>query len=189
MTAEPNVAEPVATEELPAFQRLRAPGPEHDLFRPLVGVFAVENHLWPAPGAEPLVSTAVARRRMVDDLYLEEVMAPAVDSGQPPFTRICYLDFNYVNRRWEYVSLDTRIPAYLMYETSVDETVQDGKIIVLHLPSFTLPGWGAEVTGQTVRQRRELVVESADRQVMFQYWTLPASATYLAVHYTYDRLE
>jgi hypothetical protein len=154
----------------------------------MVGTFAVENTLWPAPDAGPIVSSpAVARRRMVDDLYLEEVMQPAPGADGPAFTRIHYLDFNYLNRRWEYVSLDTRIPAQLMYELSVDDTTREGNTIVLHLPSFTLPGWGPEVTGQTARQRRELVVESPDRQTMRQYWTLPAAPEYLAVYYAYTR--
>jgi len=177
MTAEPRLA----------VDRLKAAGPETELLRPLSGTFTVENRLWPEPGAEPVSSVAVARRRMVDDMYLEEVMEPPAGDGQPAFTRISYLGFNAVNRRWEYVSLDTRIPAQLMYELSVDDTLGAGQVLVLQLPGFTLPGWGPEVTGQWARQRRELALENPDRQAMRQYWTLPAVPEYLAVTYEYTR--
>jgi len=182
-------AESTTDDDLPAIDRLKAPGPETELLRPLRGTFAVENRLWPAPGADPVISAAIARRRLVDDMYLEEVMAPASGAGQPAFTRISYLNFNVLNRRWEYVSLDTRIPAQLMYELSEDDKVEDGQTLVLHLPGFTLPGWGSEVTGQWARQRREIALDSPDRQTMRQYWTLPAAREYLAVTYVYTREE
>jgi hypothetical protein len=122
--------------------------------------------------------------------YLEEVMTPAASTGQPAFTRVCYLCFNVLNSRWEYVSLDTRIPAQLMYELSADGKLAEGQTLVLDLPGFTLPGWGSDVTGQWARQRREITLEDPDRQIMRQYWTLPATPKeYLAVSYVYSRQE
>ena len=123
-----------------------APTTETELLRTAVGTFDVHSQLWPSEGAEPIVTDAVARRRMVEDLYLEEIMEPGAGAPEP-FSRICYLDFNPLSRRWEYVSLDTRIPAQLMYEISNDHTLGDQSTVVLHLPTFALPGWGTEVTG------------------------------------------
>jgi hypothetical protein len=142
---------PPQTEHSPtAIDRLKAPSTETELLRTAVGTFYVHSQLWPADGAEPIVTDAVARRRMVDDLYLEEVMGPG--EGVPErFSRICYLDFNPLSRRWEYVSLDTRIPAQLMYELSNDHALRARSTVVLHLPAFVLPGWGTEVTGQSIR--------------------------------------
>jgi hypothetical protein len=179
--------EPAAPDEMSAIERLKRPTREHGLLQSMTGVFAVENRIWPEPGADPMVARAVARRRMIGDLYLEEIMEPPPGSAQPDFSRVCYLDFSTLNRQWEYVAFDTRLPAALMFETSVDDAVIDGNTIVLHLPSFVLPGWGTEVTGQSVRQRREITVQNPDRQVVRQYWTLPATAPYLAVDYVYSR--
>jgi hypothetical protein len=76
---------------------------------------------------------------MVDDTYLEEVMEPGPGATEP-FSRFCYLDFNPLSRRWEYVSLDTRIPAQLMYELSNGHNLGDRSTVVLHLPAFSCPG-------------------------------------------------
>jgi hypothetical protein len=177
---------PESEDTLTAIARLKVPSTETELLRTAVGTFDVHSQLWPAHGAEPLVTEAVARRRMIDDLYLEEIMEQ--ETGAPdPFSRICYLDFNPLSRRWEYVSLDTRIPAQLMYELSNDHTLGDRSTVVLHLPIFALPGWGSEVTGQSVRQRREITLAHPDHQEVRQYWSLPNASEYLAVEYLYSR--
>jgi hypothetical protein len=177
---------PEAADVTTAIDRLKALTTETELLRTAVGTFDVHSQLWPTEGAEPIVTDAVARRRMVDDIYLEEIMEPGA-AGPEPFNRICYLDFNPLSRRWEYVSLDTRIPAQLMYELSNDYTLGDQSTVVLHLPSFVLPGWGTEVTGQSVRQRREITLSNPDHQEVRQYWSLPNASEYLAVEYLYSR--
>ena len=181
------MAIPPGTDGTPtAIARLKAPRAEIELLRTAAGLFDVHSRLWPEAGAEPIATDAVARRRMVDDMYLEEIMEPRPGATEP-FSRICYLDFNPLSRRWEYVSLDTRIPAQLMYELSSDESLVDRSTVVLHLPAFTLSGWGAKVTGQSVRQRREIALADPDRQEVRQYWTLPDAPEYLAVEYIYTR--
>jgi Protein of unknown function (DUF1579) len=177
---------PDADDTPTAIARLKAPRAETELLRTAVGTFDVHSQLWPEADAEPIVTDAVARRRMVDDMYLEEVMEPGPGATEP-FSRICYLDFNPLSRRWEYVSLDTRIPAQLMYELSNGHNLGDRSTVVLHLPVFSLPGWGTEVTGQSVRQRREITLADPDRQEVRQYWTLPDAPEYLAVEYLYTR--
>jgi hypothetical protein len=89
------------TEDTPtAIDRLKEPTTETELLRTAVGTFDVQSQLWPADGAEPIVTDAVARRRMVEDLYLEEIMESGVGASEP-FSRICYLDFNPLSRRWD----------------------------------------------------------------------------------------
>ncbi len=80
----------------------------------------------------------VAERRMVHDVFLEESMQPAAGSGQEPFTRIAYVSFNPVNRRFEHVSLDSRYPP-IMFETSVDDQLDRDDTIVLFVSGFTTP--------------------------------------------------
>jgi hypothetical protein len=81
------------------------------------GTWRVQQRIWSSATAEPVVlPPMVAERRMVHDVFLEESMQPAAGSGQEPFTRIAYVSFNPVNRRFEHVSLDSRY-APIMFET------------------------------------------------------------------------
>lgn len=125
---------------------------------------------------------------MVRDVFLEEVMEAAPGSGQEPFTRTAYLSFNPVNRRFEHVTLDSRYPP-VMFETSIDDQVQDGKTIVLYVTGFTTPpgGFGEIPPREWASQRRLLTAQDADTSLCRQYWTLPASAPFLAMEYTYKR--
>jgi hypothetical protein len=43
------------------------------------------------------------------------------------------------------------------------------------------------VTGQSVRQRREITLADPDRQEVRQYWTPPDAPEYLAVEYLCTR--
>lgn len=165
-----------------------APGPEGDLIRSMEGAWRVQQRVWPDAGATPITSGPYdAERRLIGNAFLQETMTVAPGSAEPPFTRTAYLAFNNANRRYEYVSLDTRYPR-IMYETSFDGRTRDGgRTLEVFIDNFTHPGWGAELTGQAVRQRREIRVESPDRTVVRQYWTPPAGAEFLAIEYVYTR--
>ena len=83
---------------------------QDDLLSTMVGTWDVAQRIWTGPGAEPMVfPPAVARRRLIGDVFLEEVME-TTGSNQDPFTRIAYMNYNGVNHRYEWVSMDTRAP-------------------------------------------------------------------------------
>jgi hypothetical protein len=173
--------------ELPAAARMMIPGPEYELIRQMVGTWQVQMRIWPAAGAEPLVTPPmVATRELVGDAFLQEVMGAAPGTEQDPFTRIAYLSFNNARRRYEFLSMDTRAPG-MMFETSFGDELEEPSTIALYLDNFTFPGWGQELTGQLVKQRRLLSVPDANTTLCRQYWTLPASAPYLSVEYVYTR--
>lgn len=144
--------------------------------------------MWPAADTEPVtMPPAVARRRMIQDVYLEEVMEPAPGSDEPPFTRTAFLSFNDLNGRYEYVSLDTRFPP-MMFETAFDNTLMNGNTITVYHDAFISPGFDPATAGQLVKQRRDIIVENQDRVVVRQYWTLPAGEEFLAVESVYTRV-
>lgn len=168
------------------------PGPEHALIRQMVGTWDVQARIWTGPDAEPtMLPPAVAHRRLIDNTFFEEVMKPAPGSDQEPFTRLAYLNYNDVSKRYEWISMDTRAPQ-MMYETSYGGSApgrgQAQRAVTLYLDSFVLPQWG-EATNVAFKQRRVIEVEK-DRQVVSQYWT-PLSGQdadeFLAVEYVYTR--
>lgn len=94
-----------------AIARMMAPGPEYDLIRSMEGAWRVQQRVWPGAGATPITSGPYdAERRLIGNAFLQETMTVAPGSAEPPFTRTAYLAFNNANRRYEYVSLDTRYP-------------------------------------------------------------------------------
>jgi hypothetical protein len=116
-------------------------------------------------------------------------MKPAPGSKQEPFARHAYLSFNNVDRRYEYVSLDTRYPR-TMYETSFDGgRAHRDRIIEVFIEAFTHPGWGTEFVGQAMKQRREIIVESDRRNVVRQFWTPPGGSEFLAIEYIYVKRQ
>jgi hypothetical protein len=153
------------------------------------GDWSVRQRVWSSAEAEPIeLPPMVARRRMVRDVFLEEVMEAAPGSGQDPFTRTAYLSFNPINRRFEHVTLDSRYPP-VMFETSVDDQVENGQVIALYVSGFTTPpaGFGDIPPREWASQRRLLIVQDQDTTICRQYWTLPQSAPFLVMEYTYQR--
>jgi hypothetical protein len=87
------------------------------LIRDMTGTWSVEQRMWTGPGAGPAVlPSAIARRRLLEGGFLEEVMEKSPRVQGDTFTRIAYLNFNAVTQRFEYISLDSR--AQLMVERS-----------------------------------------------------------------------
>jgi hypothetical protein len=169
---------------------MMVPGPEYDLIRALEGDWSVQQRVWPGPGAEPIaLAPMVAERRLIGEAFLQEIMKPVPGSKQEPFARHAYLSFNNVDRRYEYVSLDTRYPR-TMYETSFDgERAHRDRIIEVFIEAFTHPGWGTEFVGQAMKQRREIIVESDRRNVVRQFWTPPGGTEFLAIEYIYVKRQ
>jgi hypothetical protein len=93
-----------------------------------VGVWDVVFTMWPAPGAEPVVTRGLIAERTMIGPFLQEVMRPAPGSATPDFRRIDYLSYDRVEGRWKYVSMDTRFPAGIMpaWSFSGDEVFGKG---------------------------------------------------------------
>ena len=50
---------------------------------------------------------------------LQEVMQPVPGSAAPDFRRLDYLNYDRVEGRWKYVSMDTRFPVSIMPASGV----------------------------------------------------------------------
>ncbi|HEX6451410.1 MAG TPA: DUF1579 family protein, partial [Trebonia sp.] len=93
-----------------AAERLLVPGPEEKQLAERAGTWTVIATMWPAPGAEPIVTDGLVAERAMIGLYLQETMHPGPGSTGPDFRRIDYLHYDRVEGRWKYVSMDTRLP-------------------------------------------------------------------------------
>ena len=168
-----------------ASARMNKLGPENGAMARSVGTWDVTETVWDRPGAAPHVATGlVAERRMIGSM-LEETLRSITDPTK--ILRIDYLTFNRVERRWEYVSMETRAPVGMMTAQSYGRD-RDDHILIVFQP-FALAGPEQTVTGQMLRMRQEIIAQGPDRQSKDQYFT-PADGTtdeWLAHRYAYAR--
>ena|SRR5215207_5897041 len=60
------------------------------LIQQMVGTWNVQQRMWPGSGAGAInLPPAIARRRLVEGAFLEEIMEPPQRSGPESFTRRC----------------------------------------------------------------------------------------------------
>lgn len=168
-----------------ANDRMLEPGPEARRLARRVGTWDVSMTLRPTPEAEPIVVDGLVAERKMVGLYLQETMRPAPDSDLPEFTRIEYMTYNSVERRWQYVSLDTRAPIGLMPARSYGPVEDDS--ITVYFENSALAGFGPEFEGRLFRARHVTTSESENRDVSRQYWTRAGGPEWLAVTYEYTR--
>lgn len=138
-------AEPAGTP-MAAAARLSEPGAEEKQLRALEGTYDVTAKMWPAPGADPIVTTdLIAERKMIGS-YLQEILRPAPGSDMPEFQRIDYMNFDRVEGRWKYVSMDTRLPVSIMPASSFASA--EGSVIRMLFQPQAFVGLGADVEGR-----------------------------------------
>lgn len=66
-----------------AWQKAMTPGPEHAALAKMEGSYSLTVKMWLEPGAEPMISSGTALRRMImGDRYLEETVR-GTSMGQP----------------------------------------------------------------------------------------------------------
>jgi len=161
------------------------------LMQQMAGTWNVQQRMWPGSGAEAInLPAAIARRRLVEGAYLEEVMEPAQKNAREPFTRTAYFNYNAVNQQYEYFSIDSRAPQMMSeksYDSGQDPT---GKgTIKLYGGSFVAPRWGDAANAAFMYRLTVGAVEN-DRQVV-QLFLTPQSGSsakeFLAFEYVYTR--
>ena len=165
--------------------------PSPELIQQMIGQWDVQQRMWPGPKAAAVdLPAASAKRQLVGDTCVEEVMESAGGAGQSDhFVRRALLNYNAVSRRYEYTSFDTRGPQ-LMTEIGAPtgpKATADG----LHLDgsTFVAPQWG---NAKNVRFKYRLVVGriEQDKQRVALFLT-PLSAMpkveFMAFEYVYTR--
>jgi hypothetical protein len=161
----------------------------HDYLKNKIGRWSVIMTLRPTPDAPPLVvRDLTAERTMVGDFCLHEVLHPSPIAKMPDFQRLSDLAYNVNERRWDYMSIDTRITAGIMYFTylSADDTS-----ITSFITSFPHPGFGPGHTdrGRAVYMRNVVVKIDRDHDLVKQYWRLTDQPEWLGVQYEYTRIR
>lgn len=161
--------------------------PQAQWLKRQVGTWQVTMTAQLLPGARPMVTKGiVAERSLINDLCLYEVMRPVAGSGIADFQRISYLAYNLNERRWDYVSMDSRITAGLMYFVNFESNADS---ITSYIASFPYPGFGPEdkVRGMSVAARNVIVSPTSDHQVVRQYWRFAAGSEWKGMEYDYSR--
>ena len=183
---------------LSAFARDRAPlsvrnGPIPHLMRDMAGTWQVQQRMWPAAGKEPVtLPSAVAQRRLLGRLFIEEIMEKAPQAKGDAFTRVACFNYNGVNQQFEYVSLDSRAPQMMTEKSSGAEGPNpkaDGGAVTLFGDIFVAPQWG-EAKNAPFRYRLTIGQIEKDRQVVRLYLTLLTAepgTEFLAFEYVYTR--
>jgi hypothetical protein len=144
--------------------------------------------MWPGPDANAVdLPRATARRAIVGDAFLQEVMEPADKSGQALFTRVAYFSYNQTNQQYEYFSLDSRLPQMMSYVVPGANKARGGSI-ELAGTSFVAPEWG---TAKNVPFMYRLTVGPVDenRQIVQLFLTEQTGRgkEFLAFEYVYSR--
>lgn len=182
LTAVPTAAP--AQQAPSATKRLNQLGPENSWLVPRVGRWDVTETRWDIPGAAPVITHAVAERRMIGSFLQETLFAP---SGPPKILRLDYLSFHRVEDRWMYVSMDTRGPVGIMPAASYGRE-QQGRIVVRFDP-LVIAGDGPSASGQMLRMEENIIRQDANHDRKDQYFIMAdgTGRRWLAHQYTYAR--
>ena len=158
----------------------------------MVGTWEVRQRMWAGLKADPIdLPTAIARRHLVRDAYLEEVMQPVEDrAGQPgAFSRHAWFNYNTVTSRYEYTSLDTRASQLMLEQSQPVPAAESTAELKLQGGTFLAPVWGS---AKDVRFKYRLTIGaiSAGQQIVSLYLTpqtvLPRTE-FLAFEYVYTK--
>ena len=170
-----------------AATRLSEPGPEAKALAQQAGQWDVVATMWPAPGAPAVEMRGLVAERTMIGLYLQEVMHLAPGASGPDFKRIDYLNFDGVEGRWKYVSMDTRFPVSIMPAWSTGPA-RDGKLALQFAPQAFV-GFGTEVEGRFMLS--DMVFSQTDaNHLLKQQHVIMANGTgksWLFTQYEYTR--
>jgi len=160
---------------------------EHNYLQGKTGEWSVVMTLRPSADAPAqIISGLAAERIMIGDYCLHEIMHPAASVKMPGFKRLCDFAYNLNEQRWDYMSIDTRITAGIMYFTYQGT---DSNTITSFITSFPNPGMGPgqKGRGQSLYCRNVVIKIDNDHDMVRQYWRLTDKTEWLAVQYDYTR--
>ncbi len=119
--------------------------------------------------------------------YLQETMHPATDAKVPPFTRLDYLTYDRVEGRWQYVSMDTRMPVGIMPAMSFDHG--NDRTVTFEFTPLGFVGMTDAVEGTMLRSNMVITRDGKNHMTKEQHW-IRADGTgreWLGVKYDYRR--
>ena len=151
------------------------------------GTWNVVATMWPAPHAAAVVTRGLVAKRVMIGAYLQEIMQPALGSKVPDFRRLDYLNFDHVEGRWKYVSMDTRFPVSIMPAKS--SGIDEGARITLQFEPQAFVGFGANVEGRFMLSDMAVTSIDKDHQVKEQRVNMAngTGESWVFVRYEYVR--
>ena len=160
----------------------------------MTGTWDVRQRMWPGPEADPItLPAAIARRHLVRDTYLEEVMQSIDDrAGQSgAFNRHALLNYNAATSRYEYASLDTRAPQLMLERSLPVSPASSAAELKLQGGSFLAPAWGS---AKNVRFKYRLTIGAIkDGQQVVRMFLTPQTVLprieFLAFEYVYTKRQ
>ncbi len=152
------------------------------LLQQMAGTWNVEQRTSREAGAPPQsLPPAVAHRRVVAGAWLDEAMESVDAGGEGRFTRHSVINYNAVDQRYEYFSIDSRAPQMMNERGSSAASMAGG--------TFVAPGPGP-AEGRTFGYRIAVGNIEGDRQVVRLFLTPrsgPARDEFLSFEYVYTR--
>jgi len=169
-----------------AVKQMSRPGPHEAAMVAQSGTWSVVATMWPAPHAAPVVTRGLVAERVMIGAYLREIMQPAPGSNVLDFRRLDYLNFDHVEGRWKYVSMDTRFPVSIMPAKS--NGIGEDARIALQFEPQAFVGFGADVEGRFMLSDMVLTSIDKDHQVKEQRVNMAGKGeSWLFVRYEYLR--
>lgn len=178
-----NAAEPPSL-----IDQLNEFGPEAQALVRRTGMWDVTITSWDTSGAAPTVMTGlIAERRMIGPM-LEEIIRPGPRAAGESFIRADYLTFNRLEGRWQYMSMDSRVPFGMMSAWSLDADKEE-RVFVSFLPFATTGLAGSGAGGQMWRMEQVIARQDADHDMKDQYFIAAGGAPvkWLGKRYSYAR--
>jgi hypothetical protein len=183
-----SATEATPQEALPrAVQRMSQPGTHERALAAQTGTWEVVATLWPAPHAAPQVTRGLVAQRAMIGAYLQEIIRPGPNSKVPDFQRLDYLNFDHVEGRWKYVSLDTRFPVSIM--AAMSSGLSEDQAIVLQFEPQAFVGFGSEVEGRFMLSNMTITSVDPDHMLKEQRVSMAngSGTSWLFVRYEYAR--
>jgi hypothetical protein len=170
-----------------AVKQMSRPGGHEAALAAQTGTWNVVATMWPASHAAPMVTRGLVAERAMIGAYLQEIMQPAPGSKVPDFRRLDYLNFDHVEGRWKYVSMDTRFPVSIMPAKSTG-IAEDARIALQFEPQAFV-GFGANVEGRFMLSDMVVTSSDKDHQVKEQRVNMAngTGESWLFVRYEYVR--
>jgi hypothetical protein len=170
-----------------AAARLSKPGREEEALRARTGTWDVVATMWPTPDAAPVVTRGVIAERSMIGPFLQEIMHPAAGAAVPDFRRLDYLNYDRVEGRWKYVSMDTRFPVSIMPAWSFEPATEDRITLQFNPQAFV--GFGPEVEGRFMASDMVVAWRDAEHETKEQHVTMAdgTGRRWLFVRYEYGR--
>ncbi len=163
-----------AQNNLPASTRLAMPGENHTMLEPLIGTWDVEMRVYPAPGADPIVSNEMSATRewILDGRYVEENLSGTFAGF--PGARLAIIGYNNLEDRFELASFDTFEPGFMVYNGQ-----SDGGTISVEGVSIEA-GFGPDPSGRHRDLRFDIEIED-EKSVHRIFVTYPGEEEFLFV--------